>query len=173
MNYCVYKHTFPNGKVYIGIAKGEPEKRWNDGHGYKTQRLMLNAIIKYGWDNIKHEVLYRNLNKEDAEKLEKKLIIELQSHKCDFGYNIFIGNKIHALSEEEMENSNTYEWLNNHIKASKTRKPVMCVETGKMYLSLIQAQREFGMSHTAISYACKYGCVAGGYHWKYVEDTYN
>lgn len=25
-NYTVYKHTFPNGKVYIGITKRAPEK---------------------------------------------------------------------------------------------------------------------------------------------------
>lgn len=32
--YCVYKHTTPNGKVYIGITSKNPLKRWNNGIGY-------------------------------------------------------------------------------------------------------------------------------------------
>ena len=35
--YSVYKHTFPNGKVYIGITKQNPLKRWRNGTGYKGQ----------------------------------------------------------------------------------------------------------------------------------------
>ena len=30
-NYYVYKHTFPNNKVYIGITQQEPQKRWKNG----------------------------------------------------------------------------------------------------------------------------------------------
>jgi hypothetical protein len=155
------------------MVDGEPEKRWQEGHGYKTQRLMLNAIIKYGWDNIEHEILYSGLKKKEAEIMEKELIKKSQSYKCAYGYNIFIGNRINELSEEDMKDSNTLECLINHIKSSQTRKPVMCVETGKIYLSMSQVQKEFGMSHAAISCACKYGCIANGYHWKYVEDVYN
>ena len=34
--YCVYKHTSPSGKVYIGMTcKDPPEKRWSNGNGYK------------------------------------------------------------------------------------------------------------------------------------------
>ena len=37
-NYIVYKHTAPNGKVYIGITGFDPEYRWlNNGRGYKNQ----------------------------------------------------------------------------------------------------------------------------------------
>lgn len=27
-NYCVYKHTSPSGKVYVGITKLKPKYRW-------------------------------------------------------------------------------------------------------------------------------------------------
>ena len=68
----VYKHTFPNGKVYIGItSKKKPNQRWESGIGYsKNQIVMYNAIQKYGWDNIKHEILFENLSKDDACKKE-------------------------------------------------------------------------------------------------------
>lgn len=56
MSYSIYKHTFPNGKVYIGVTSLAPERRWgNNGHNYlhKTddrynQPLIANAINKYG-----------------------------------------------------------------------------------------------------------------------------
>ena len=31
--YSVYKHTFPNGKVYIGITSQPLGKRFNGGSG--------------------------------------------------------------------------------------------------------------------------------------------
>lgn len=35
-NYCVYKHTAPNGKVYIEITcKTKPEYRWQKGYKSK------------------------------------------------------------------------------------------------------------------------------------------
>ena len=73
-NYIVYKHTFPNGKVYIGITSNSTRRRWREGHGYKSQKHLYNAILKYGWDNIKHEILYSNITKEEACTKEKDLI---------------------------------------------------------------------------------------------------
>lgn len=32
--FCVYKHTAPNGKVYIGITSQKPIYRWNSGEAY-------------------------------------------------------------------------------------------------------------------------------------------
>lgn len=73
-NWTLYKHTFPSGKVYIGITSRNPYKRWAYGHGYKNCILFHRAIIKYGWDNIRHEVLFDNLSEEDAKRLEIELI---------------------------------------------------------------------------------------------------
>ena len=60
--YIVYKHTTPNNKIYIGITKHDPKYRWlNNGRGYKEQSTFFNAILKYGWINIKHEILYNDI----------------------------------------------------------------------------------------------------------------
>lgn len=49
--WCVYCHTFPNGKRYIGITC-DAESRWRDGNGYKKQKKIWRAINKYGWENV-------------------------------------------------------------------------------------------------------------------------
>lgn len=85
--YIVYKHTAPNGKVYIGITSMNPVKRWGSGNGYRNNPHFWNAIVKYGWDNIRHEILFDGLSKEEARELEKKLIASFMSNKFEFGYN--------------------------------------------------------------------------------------
>lgn len=100
--YIVYSHTTPNGKVYIGItSQTNPNRRWQNGLGYRTQPMFHRAIVKYGWDNIKHEVLYSGLKKEEAEKIEIALIAMYDSTNPDHGYNVENGgNCVGAHSEE-------------------------------------------------------------------------
>ena len=72
--WCVYKHTFPNGKVYIGITGGEPEERWDNGMGYKSNGKMFFDIVQFGWRNIAHEIVYDGLTEAEARKQEQALI---------------------------------------------------------------------------------------------------
>ena len=87
-NYCVYEHIFPNGKKYIGISC-DAEKRWRNGKGYETQPKIARAINKYGWENVKHNIIIDGISKEDAETLERYLIAELKT--IDNGYNTSTG----------------------------------------------------------------------------------
>lgn len=87
-NYIVYKHTAPNGKVYIGITGFDPKYRWLNGRGYDTQPVFFNAIIKYGWINFKHEILFTDLTKEEALDKEEHLIRETKSYDRRYGYNV-------------------------------------------------------------------------------------
>lgn len=75
-NWSVYKHTFPNGKVYIGITSGDPLKRWSGGHGYSGQRRMFSAIVKFGWDNVQHDIVAEGLSESEAHRIEQKMISE-------------------------------------------------------------------------------------------------
>ena len=88
--YCVYKHTTPNGKVYIGQTCKKPNERWSNGYGYKNQ-MFYKAIEKYGWDNIIHEVVCSNLTKEEADQKEIELISYFDSTNPNNGYNIALG----------------------------------------------------------------------------------
>lgn len=102
--YKVYKHTFPNSKVYIGITIQEPNKRWLNGKGYHHNNYMINAINKYGWDNIKHEVLFNDLTKEEAINKEIELIALYKSNEREFGYNIESGGNYAGSMAEETKN---------------------------------------------------------------------
>lgn len=114
--YCVYRHTSPSGKVYIGMTKQKPEDRWQRGLGYRTQQYFYRAILKYGWENFTHEIVYENLSCEEAEDRERELISYHESFKKEFGYNLVMGGNYNkVLSEEalarlrESHNTETYK----------------------------------------------------------------
>jgi group I intron endonuclease len=104
MNYTVYMHLVPNGKVYIGITRQKPEERWLAGKGYQKQPYFYKAILKYGWENIQHEILFENLSKAEAEQKEVKLIAEYKSNERAFGYNIANGGNVRGRFTEETRN---------------------------------------------------------------------
>lgn len=88
--YIVYLHIFPNNKYYVGITCAKPyTRRWRNGTGYCSQPKMYNAILKYGWKNVKHEILCKNLTLEEANKKEIEYIKYYNSIKN--GYNVSIG----------------------------------------------------------------------------------
>ncbi len=130
--YTVYMHICPNSKKYIGITKQNPKKRWINGKGYKTNDYFFRAIQKYSWDNIKHEILFSNLTKEEAEQKEIELIAFYKSNQREYGYNIenggsHIGNvseetkkkisiankgrKISEKTKEKIKRNNAKYWL--------------------------------------------------------------
>lgn len=99
--YSLYRHTFPNGKVYIGITKDTPTGRWKNGRGYATQVRMIRAIEKYGWNNIEHAVLLEGLSRVEAEREEIKYIAMYDSTDPAKGYNVFPGGNLRPPTSEE------------------------------------------------------------------------
>ncbi len=88
-SYCVYRHVFPNGKLYIGITSQKPENRWRGGKHYNA--LVERAIRKYGWGNVLHEVLFRGLCEHDAKQKEIELIKLFNTKNPKCGYNLTDG----------------------------------------------------------------------------------
>ena len=109
--YTLYKHTNKkDGKVYIGITKQRPNRRWMNGLGYQTQSVFYRAIQRDGWNNFEHEILRSDIKTiEEANKLEQYWIQKEHSYIRDplcNGYNMTIGgdtNQTEKLwtSEEE------------------------------------------------------------------------
>lgn len=132
--YSVYRHTSPNGKVYIGITSKKPEYRWNGGRGYWQNKHFTNAIMRYGWDNFKHEILATGLEKSAACDLERAMIAYHKSNDPNHGYNNSIGgenpNEGHKATKEEIAKRSAAirgrkmsEKGKAHIRAAKQGKP--------------------------------------------------
>ncbi len=103
-NFCLYVHVVPNGKLYFGITSRVVEKRWGSkGNQYGKDTLFGRAIKKYGWDNIKHIILFENLDQEVACECEKYLIAKYETYKRDRGYNIQLGGWSGNLGLHESE----------------------------------------------------------------------
>lgn len=187
--YTVYMHEFPNGKKYVGITSQDVSRRWRDGEGYEGQAV-YGAILKYGWNNVKHEVLFEGLTKEQAEEEEKALIKRYGTTGHANGYDVELGgNATGKVSDETPRKKRARfsgkgnpmygtEMSAEHKKKPQVAcvkaksRPVVCVETGKVYQSAAQAQRETGICPRTIGYVVNHDRrykTAGGYHWKYKE----
>jgi hypothetical protein len=151
--YTVYKHTAPNGKVYIGITSLPPEHRWNKGRGYSNNYHFFNAIIKYGWDNITHAVLHSGLAQEDALHIEAQLIAQYHSDDPQYGYNNSAGGTVPTKRQKAI--------------CQYTMSGELIAE----YPSLINACQITGANPGSVSHACNGKRKAvNGYLWKYKND---
>lgn len=99
-NYLLYKHTSPSGKVYVGITCQRPDDRWRGGKGYSYNDHFFNAIMKYGWENIQHEILAAGLTRAEACTMERALIALYHSDDPACGYNHTTGGDHTSLSPE-------------------------------------------------------------------------
>ena len=92
--YTVYKHIFPDNKVYIGMTRQKPWRRWKGtGSGYMDQPQVWDAIKQFGWENVEHEIIATNLNREEAECLERSQIALYKSNNVEYGYNLDNGGQ--------------------------------------------------------------------------------
>lgn len=89
----IYKAKFPNGKVYIGKSKNFESRKmshfYNSNYKKTTSTKMKRAINKYGFDNIKWEIIFESDDIDIINEKEKEYIIFFDSIKN--GYNISNG----------------------------------------------------------------------------------
>ena len=195
MAYTVYKLTSPSNKVYIGITSRSVKQRWNNGIGYKKCPAMNNAIKKYGWENIKKEILLENTTESEAKTLETLLIKLHRSNESKYGYNLTEGgdgsrgyhpseetrkkrseslkgrkypNRKRVLSEKERKRlSDNFKGTNNPLA-----RKVICLETLKVYDTATQAREETGA--TKITDCCKHYYKhksSNVLHWEYYDEN--
>lgn len=153
--YIVYKHTSPSGKVYIGITRQKPNRRFKGGNGYSANSHFYSAIQKYGWDAFRHEVLFEYLSADDAGELEKILIRRHRSTDPERGYNQEPGGLVPD-NLSELATQRNYRRLENpdfyrrqvELAMEMTRKkmePVICLDTGEEYESVRAAALACGV----------------------------
>ena len=141
--YFVYQHINKiNGKIYIGITKQLPEKRWGkDGSNYKSSPHFYSAIQKYGWDNFEHKIIYEGLTYKEACEKEKELIKKFQSMNREFGYNSTSGGDSFVMNEE------TRQKISKSMMGNQNGLGHPCSEEKKKKIREAQKGREFTEEH--------------------------
>lgn len=129
--FCVYMHTNKiNDKKYIGITCRNPKLRWQNGKGYINNEYFYRAILKYGWDNFEHDILYRNLTKEQACLLEVELIKQYHTQYPKYGYNITAGGDFPKIEESikdewgEKNSNRTLDKMRNRKLSEESKRNI-------------------------------------------------
>ena len=207
-NYSVYVHTSPSGKMYVGQTGVEPEKRWGkNGVHYLKKRnenyvhpAFARAILKYGWDNIKHEIIASNLTREEADNLEILLIKEFDTKNREHGYNLkdgglggggfceeikkkisnatkgennpFYGKKHSEESLKKMSESHKYLNMGqNHFASKKVCQYDLQGNFIKTWDCMREAERELNISNGSIYNCCKgIQKKTGDFIWRYADE---
>lgn len=121
-------HISPSNKVYIGITKQSVHKRWGkDGKRYLEKRksgeyihtAFARAILKYGWDQFEHRILFENLSLLEANMIEEDLTSYYR--KVNQSYNAKDGGDGRNVSKETKEKHRKAlleRWANKDYKDS-------------------------------------------------------
>lgn len=181
--YYIYAHINKiNGKVYIGQTIS-PKNRWKGkGITYKGCRYFYHAILKYGWDNFHHVILYDNLTKKEVNKLE--IILINYYTQLNQSYNIAPGG-FGIIGERTLEHKRKISkalkgvpksdlaklhMKQNHIPHGE-KQVFMCDRNNNVisvFKSVKLASKITGIKSTHIA-RCARGVrpTAGNYIWKY------
>lgn len=150
-----------NGKCYVGqTIKDRPEKRWQNGTGYRGNSKFSAAIQKYGWDNFEHIILEKDVPVENLNARENYWIDYYDT--ISNGYNLIYScddNTCHSYSEEMRQKirkgwtpdlrekqSQRYKGSGNPMygtsrtgKNAANKKAIVCINTGEIFPTIKEA----------------------------------
>jgi group I intron endonuclease len=122
----IYKITSPSGKIYIGKTFNLSDRKSSyKGLCCKSQRILYNSIIKYGWETHVIEIINEGVyTDQELSSLETNYIIANNSyHKWNpNGMNLTLGG-------EGWKGQHTDE---TKLKISKTKKNSQRTESQKL-----------------------------------------
>ena len=197
--WVIYKHTLLIGKhagwSYIGQTSRDVwHKRFGTGgSGYRldSDRVFARAIKKYGWENFSHEIVEDNIaTQELANEREIYWISFYHTFVKDpnrAGYNMTpggnafgtFGSKWITNGQEEMllrvdlDVPSGWELGRSDTSVNKIResnkRQVVCIETNEIFNSLRSAQEKY---HHVWDVLAGYRKTSGGFHFKYLDDSY-
>lgn len=148
-----------NTEGQVKNSKGKILSQSISNNGYYRVHLCRNGKAKwYAVHKLVAQTFIPNplhlpeVNHKDENKLNNNVD---NLEWCDSKYNTNYGTRNKRISETKT--NNTYN-----------TKQVQCIETGMIYLSMKEAERQTGIFATSIKQVCKKRQkTAGGYHWKY------
>lgn len=114
----------------------------------------------------------KNFSEEHRKKLS-----ESHKGKCGLsGENSYMYGKHHSEEtkrkiSQALKGQSKSEETKNKMSVGQEKKPIMCLETGKVFVSATNVDKRQGISQADISSCCR-GTrkTAGGYQWKYLYD---
>lgn len=143
-----------------------PEKGYNQQSGGITDiQFSESALLKMRESGHK--------NKGKKRTVEQKEKISAATKKAM--NNSELKEKMRQIYDSEEWRKNNSEstkrqWENTNLRekiAQANGKPVLCIETNKIYISASQANKETGVSAAGIRNCCRgKQKTAGGFHWK-------
>ena len=155
-DYKIYRYTNKiNNKVYIGQTRQLIEERaQGKGWGYKKCPRFFSAIKHYGWENFECEILHDNLEREEADVLEKSYISYYRD-ELNLSYNIEDGGK----SKGEHRNSEEVKRMISESMKGKNAgiKNGMYGKSGELSINSIPVY-EFSNTTMVKKYSCVREC---------------
>lgn len=195
--YKIYVHVFPNGKKYVGYTKTPVKQRWSGGLGYQSQWPVFSAILKFGWNNIRHYIIMDGLSEEEAKLYEAAFIYHWETYKKGKGYNTVLPNveeakeinvpNLASCKKTKIEDKYEIEVRERYdnMKPSPRTRKVRCIETGEIFPDALRASMRYSTGRASAVYgAIRLGRPSGtcwipsdlfeGYvevpaHWEYVS----
>lgn len=142
----IYKATFPNKKSYIGLTTScdlEKRKKKHLVESFNKNQKSYNvifhkAIRKYGWKNVKWNIIEDNIPSDFILKEKEKFYIKLFNTIIPFGYNMTSGGD----GGDTYKNNPNY---NNIIEKLKIRSGG---KNNPMYGRIGKLNPKFGTSPT-------------------------
>lgn len=157
MEWIIYKHTSPSGKVYIGQTK-RGKFRWKGGKSaYTNGKKFFQAIEKYGWKNFTHVIIEDGiLSQNEADEREVFWIQFYDSYRN--GYNMTKGGRF-VSDDAKTSSSKTVIQLDSDFNIINE------------FSSITAAAQAVNISPQGIG-QCVIGnsCTAAGYHWALKSD---
>ena len=143
-----------------GLKVLKPEKN-NDG--YLRVKLYKYNVCKRFY--VHRLVLSTFCPNENSDNLTVNHKDEDKTHNwinnlewCDTQYNLNYGNYPFNMAEKSKGNC-------------RAGKKVECVETGIIYKSMLEANRQTGINNASISHVLNGRAkTAGGYHWRFADE---
>ena len=153
MEWIIYKHTSPSGKVYIGQTCKNPIYRWSHGNGYIHAPKFWRAIKKYGWNNIQHDIIETGITSQKTAN-EREIYWINYYNSFNQGYNATAGGH-----------------TQKHLSI-----PILMIDKDtllpiKEFPSASEAARVLHCTQGRISAVCRGdGIEAQGYYWCLKSD---
>lgn len=147
----ILKPTFTKGYANVGLSLCGKLKR------KQIHRLVAEAFIPN--PNELPQINHKDENRGNntLENLEW----------CTAKYNVNYGHHNEKISKSRHSEKSKKQWRE---AIEKTKKKVMCIDTGEVFDSTTEAEKATGAKHSNISFVCLGKRKrAGGYRWTHIQ----